>query len=98
MPEDTEFYLIKIQAFRIGQSEPAPQFTIVTGPSTERKAGGEVKRDFAEQDKRRYEFFESPHYRVLVHFNITSDKICPVSRSRGEFREMRYQENVDESY
>lgn len=58
VPQDTQFYLVKIQAFCIGQSEPAPLFTVVAGPSEERTAGGEVKKEFAEHDKRRYDFFE----------------------------------------
>ncbi len=57
VPRDTEFYLLKIQAIKIGLSEPAPLFTIVAGPSEERTAGGEVKKEFAERDERRYEFF-----------------------------------------
>lgn len=58
VPSDTQFYLIKLQAFSIGGSDPAPLFTIEAGPSEERTASGEIKKDFAEKDKRRYEFFE----------------------------------------
>jgi hypothetical protein len=58
VPQDTQFYLLKIQAFKIGQSDSAPLFTVVAGPSEERSAGGEVKKEFAEQDKKRYEFFD----------------------------------------
>ena len=42
VPQDTHFYLIRLQAYRIGESEPAPLFTIDAGPSDERTAGGEV--------------------------------------------------------
>jgi hypothetical protein len=58
VPQDTKFYLLKVQAFQIGDSEPAPLFTIEAGPSIERKAGGDVKKEFAKMDERRYEFFE----------------------------------------
>jgi hypothetical protein len=58
VPQDTHFYLIKLQAFKIGNSDAAPQFTIVAGPSEERSAGGKVKKESAERDKIRYEFFE----------------------------------------
>ena len=58
VPEDTKFYLLKVQAYQIGDSEPAPHFTIEAGPSVERKAGGDVKKEFAKMDERRFEFFE----------------------------------------
>jgi hypothetical protein len=58
MPSDTQFFLVKLQAFRIGDSDAAPLFTVEAGPSEGRTAGGEIKKEFAEKDKRRYEFFE----------------------------------------
>jgi hypothetical protein len=58
MPSDTQFYLVKLEAFRIGDSDAGPLFTVEAGPSEERTAGGEIKKEFAEKDKRRYEFFE----------------------------------------
>lgn len=58
MPSDTQFYLVKLQAFRIGDSDAAPLFTVEAGPSEGRTAGGEIKKEFAEKDRRRYEFFE----------------------------------------
>jgi hypothetical protein len=57
VPSDTEFYLVKLQAFRIGGSDPAPLFTIEAGPSEERTAAGETKKNLVEKDKKRYEFF-----------------------------------------
>lgn len=58
VPQDTNFFLLKVEAFKIGESDPAPLFTIEAGPSEERAAGGEVKKEFAERDKIRYKFFE----------------------------------------
>ena len=58
VPQDTHFYLLKIEAFRIGGSDPAPLFALEAGPSEERAAGGTVKKEFAERDKIRYNFFE----------------------------------------
>jgi len=58
VPSDTQFYLLRLQAFRIGESDPAPLFTIEAGPSEERSAGGKVKKELAERDKVRYRFFE----------------------------------------
>ncbi|MDL1971481.1 MAG: DUF4268 domain-containing protein [Candidatus Desulfofervidaceae bacterium] len=58
VPQDTQFYLIKIQAFRIGNSDPAPLFTIEAGPSEERAAGGRIKKELAEKDENRFQFFQ----------------------------------------
>lgn len=58
VPQDTHFYLLKLQAFCIGDSEPAPLFSVESGPSIERSAGGSVKKEFAERDQVRYEFFD----------------------------------------
>jgi len=57
VPEDTNFFLIQIKAFKIGGSEPAPYFNVVAGPSIEVKSRGEIKKEFAEKDQRRLEFF-----------------------------------------
>lgn len=57
VPEDTNFYLVQIKAFKIGSSEPAPYFNIVAGPSKEVKSRGEIKKEFAEKDQKRLEFF-----------------------------------------
>lgn len=56
-PEDTKFYLVQIKAFKIGGSEPAPYFNIVAGPSNEVKSRGVIKKQFAEEDQKRLEFF-----------------------------------------
>jgi Domain of unknown function (DUF4268) len=56
-PEDTKFYLVQIKAFRIGDSKPAPYFNVVAGPSIEVKSRGGIKKEFAEKDQKRLEFF-----------------------------------------
>ena len=56
VPDDTNFYLVRVQAFRIGESEPAPLFTIVAGPSPEIRAVGKEKKGLAEVDKKQREF------------------------------------------
>ena len=75
VPQDTQFYLLRLQAFRIGESDPAPLFTIEAGPSEERTAGGSVKKELAERDKIRYQFFEqllSKANKVTNLFNSVS--------------------------
>ena len=45
---------------RRGSSKPCTSFafTIEAGPSSELSAGGEIKKEFAEQDNKRFQFFE----------------------------------------
>jgi hypothetical protein len=58
IPQDTKFYLVKVQAFQIGNSDPAPLFTIEAGPSEEMSAGGRIKKEIAAREQKRYDFFE----------------------------------------
>jgi hypothetical protein len=57
-PPDMAFYLIKVEAYRIGDSPPAPLFSIVAGPSEEGKAAGRVREEMAERHKLRWEFWQ----------------------------------------
>ena len=57
VPDDTNFYLVNVQAFKINESEPAPLFSIAAGPSTELKQGGKIKKEIAGNEAERLEFF-----------------------------------------
>jgi len=59
IPEDTKFFLLKVQAFRIGESKPAPLFTVEAGPSIERTTVGKAKKEIAESENNRLLFFKS---------------------------------------
>ena len=59
LPADTAFYLLKIEAYRIGTSDPAPLFTIVAGPSVESKQIGGQKKELAERHILRLEFWKA---------------------------------------
>ncbi len=52
-----EFYLVKVQAVRIGDSSPAPLFTLIVGPSEEGKAIGKTKKGLAERRSIRERFW-----------------------------------------
>jgi len=53
-----DLYLFKIEAIRIGDSAPAPLFTMIVGPSEESKAVGRKKKEMAERHKIRKNFWE----------------------------------------
>lgn len=54
---DTSFYLIKLEVFRIEDSSPAAQFSVVSAPSKEMKDAGEVKGKVAETVQKRRDFW-----------------------------------------
>ena len=51
LPDDTRVFLIRIQAYCIGQSEAAPLFTIVAGPNDTGKIRGGIKKGFAKENE-----------------------------------------------
>lgn len=56
-PADTAFYLVKLSAYRIGESDPAPQFTIAAGPTETGKIVGQEKKELAEREVHRLKFW-----------------------------------------
>lgn len=73
-----EFYLLKLEAIRIGDSEPAPLLTQIVGPSEETSELGRTKKEMAEQERLRYRFFEGllEHAKSItpLHANISPSK------------------------
>jgi hypothetical protein len=43
------FYMVKVEAVRIGSSPPAPLFTLIVGPSEDAKEVGQTKKGIAER-------------------------------------------------
>jgi hypothetical protein len=52
------FYLLKLEAIRIGESAPAPLLTLIVGPSESTKALGKAKQEFAERYDLRWAFWK----------------------------------------
>jgi hypothetical protein len=53
-----EFYLVKLEALRIGGSEPAPLLTLFAGPSEEGRQIGRQREDLADGVQLRKEFWK----------------------------------------
>jgi len=72
---DTYFYLLKVEAFKIGNSNPAPKFTIISGPSETAVDIGEEKKELSERHKKRLRFWKSllekSKEKTNLHSNIT---------------------------
>lgn len=53
-----EFYLVKIEAFKIGNSDPAPLLTLIVGPSPETKIIAEENEKFQARHSERVQFWK----------------------------------------
>lgn len=72
-PEDVSFYLIKVEAVRIGESAPAPLFTVVAEPTELAKELGKEKKEYAERHHLRKEFWASLLDRAKNKTNLLSN-------------------------
>ena len=85
-PED--FYLLKLEAIRIGDSETAPLLTQIVGPSEETREVGRKKKVMAGRERQRYQFFEGllehAKSRTQLHANISPSKGSWVSAGAGK--------------
>jgi len=86
-PADLLFYLVKVEAYRIGESEPAPRFLVVCGPSEESKEISEKKGEEAERHRLRYAFWkqllERSKKKTQLHANITPCKYSWIGTGAG---------------
>jgi hypothetical protein len=55
---DFSFYLVRIEAVRIGSSPYAPLFTVLAAPDEQTREIGETKKELADRHYRRLEFWE----------------------------------------
>ncbi len=51
------FYLVKVEAIKIGRSAPAPLLTLIVGPSEETRAIGKTKQKFSQRHEFRRAFW-----------------------------------------
>ena len=68
------FYLVKLEAIRIGDSLPAPMLTLIVGSSEESQQAGDTKTELKEQHLLRNRFWtqllDSASERTPLHANI----------------------------
>jgi hypothetical protein len=75
---DVSFYLIKVETLRIGNSNPAPLFTVVCRPSEESRTIEETKEEFVERHQKRMQFWEQ----LLKRSEGKTDLFSNVSKSK----------------
>lgn len=82
------FYLLKIEAIRIGDSLPAPLLTLIVGPSIEGKTAGATKKEFAERYAIRYKFWsgllERAKNKTKLHAGISPSQYSYIQTSAGK--------------
>ena len=87
LPDNMAFYLVKVEAYRIGGSPPAPLFSIVAGPSTAAKQAGETKKELAERHVLRKEFWgqllQRAKEKTSLHSNVSSGTENWISAGAG---------------
>jgi hypothetical protein len=82
-----DFYLIKVEAIRIGDSPAAPLFTRIVGPSAELRQVGEKKKNLAETANTLHDWWTSLIQRSAkatnLHAHITPSKVGWIGASSG---------------
>ncbi|HDZ54589.1 MAG TPA: DUF4268 domain-containing protein [Candidatus Nealsonbacteria bacterium] len=72
---ETAFYLVQIEAYKIGNSNPAAKFSIIAGPSEGSETIGKKKKEYAKRHILRKEFWtallEKAKGKTSLHSNIT---------------------------
>ena len=81
------FYLLKVEAVKIGDSPPAPLLTLIVGPSEESREVGETKKDLAERYIIRRRFWTQLLHRAkpktTLHANISPSRENWISTGAG---------------
>ena len=80
-----DFYLVKVEAVRIGDSPAAPLLTLIVGPSVEAKEAGRAKQDMAERDSIRKQWWSQlvQHPGAKLHAHITPGQYSWIGASSG---------------
>jgi len=84
---DVDFYMLKLEAIRIEDSAPAPLLTLLVGPSVESKAIGMKKKEWADRENKRYDFWskllEKAKQQTSLHSNISPSRDSWIGASSG---------------
>ncbi len=81
------FYMVKVEAVRIGDSPAAPLFTLIVGPSEQSKDVGQTKKEIAERYgiRRRWwtQLIERADVITKLHSHITPSEYSWIGTSSG---------------
>ena len=78
LPADMALYLVKVEVVRIGDSAPAPLFSVVAGPSPEGRDIGAQRKELAQRHLLPLEFWEQllekARRRTSLHARVSPSK------------------------
>jgi len=81
------FYLVKVEAVQIGNSDPAPLLTLIVGPSDEGALIGDVKKDIVERYEIRQRFWsqllEKAKQKTRLHSGVSAGQYGWVGTGAG---------------
>jgi hypothetical protein len=79
------FYLVKVEAVKIGQSPPAPLLTLIVGPSAESEGVSRSKQQFVERYDTRLRWWSAlvAHPDAKLHKHITPGRYSGIGVSSG---------------
>lgn len=84
---DADFYMVKVEAVRIGNSPAAPLLTLISGPSQEAKDVGMARKEFAERYAIRNRWWaqliERSKAKTRLHAHITPGDYSWIGVSSG---------------
>ena len=80
-----DFFLLKIEAVRIGNSLPAPLLTLIVGPSEEGRSIGRSKQEMSIRDQTRYKWWSQlvQHPEAKHHRHISPSKHSWIGTASG---------------
>ena len=85
----TPFYLVQVEAVKIGDSEPAPLLTRIVGPSVEAQEVGRTKKELSERHETRRrlwtQLLEYAKGKTKLHANISASTSNWVGASKQGF-------------
>ena len=85
--EGIQFYLVRLEGLKIGDSVPAPYFSVVCEPSEMAKDIGREKEEDSERHKMRLEFWklllDKSRLRTSLHGNISPSRDNLIRGSAG---------------
>jgi len=83
------FYLLKVEAIKIGDSPPAPLLTLIVGPSEESREAGRTKEELAERYVIRKQFWtvllEGARAKTKLHANISPGQHSWIGTGAGKY-------------
>lgn len=79
------FYLVKVEAVRIGNSPPAPLLTVIVGPSEDKSEVAATNKEFSERFDARKRWWEKlvGHPQAKLHSHITPGMYSWIGTSSG---------------